>query len=537
MRCIKAILFTFLLITVSLTGCIGEEDSEDEPKEILGCTTSTANNYVLEATEDDGSCYFDSDNDGVLDENEIAGCLDPASNNYDSAATDEIPCDYDLDNDGVLDADEVLGCTDDVANNHNTNATDDDDSCDYDLDDDGITDSMEVSGCGNPFAANYNSTVTDEDPGSCIFYSQISAGSAFTCAIRTDGNVSCWGWNNNGQLGRGMTSGEWTEQPNPTQTASLGEGRTAVMISSGSAHTCAILDDGSVSCWGRNSVGQLGDGTTTHRNTPTQITSLGEGRTAVMISSGSVHTCAILDDGSVSCWGGNEYNGQLGDGSMENQYRPTQTANLGEERTAIAISSGQAHTCAILDDGNVSCWGSNGAGQLGLGHTDSRSTPTQITNFSESRIAISIATGWSSTCVILDDGNVSCWGDNGLGAIGDGTQEQRNNPTQTSSLGEGRTAIAIAADRSQVCVILDNGYVSCWGDNVWVSDDDFVESTNNSMLNSDFLTVPHIVHEILISHDLNASEISAGPNHVCVILENSSVICWGSNYFGQQGGF
>ena len=116
------------------------------------------------------------------------------------------------------------------------------------------------------------------------------------------------------------------------QTADLGTGRTAISLSVGGYHACAILDDGSVSCWGRNDYGQLGDGTSVSRSTPTQSNSLGPGRTAVGISVGNLHTCAILDDGSVSCWGEtNEANS--GDGTYTDRSTPTQTASLGADRT------------------------------------------------------------------------------------------------------------------------------------------------------------------------------------------------------------
>ena len=115
-------------------------------------------------------------------------------------------------------------------------------------------------------------------------------------------------------------------------------------------HTCVILDNGSVSCWGYGSNGQLGNGETSSKFTPTLTSSLGIGRTAVAISSGTRHTCAILDNGSVSCWG-NGYYGQLGNGGTSDKSMPTLTSSLGTGRTAVAISSGQYHTCAILDNG------------------------------------------------------------------------------------------------------------------------------------------------------------------------------------------
>ena len=147
-----------------------------------------------------------------------------------------------------------------------------------------------------------------------------------------------------------------TNRNTPTRPSSLGTGRTAVALSSGTYHTCAVLDNGSVSCWGRNNYGQLGDGTITNRGTPTQTSTLGTGRTAVAISSGGYLTCAILDDGTVSCWGRNLAGG-LGDGTTTQRNTPTQTSSLGTGRTAVAIASGKSHTCTVLDDGYVSCWG------------------------------------------------------------------------------------------------------------------------------------------------------------------------------------
>jgi alpha-tubulin suppressor-like RCC1 family protein len=115
-----------------------------------------------------------------------------------------------------------------------------------------------------------------------------------------------------------------------------GSVQTYSTLAAGYAHTCAILDDGSVSCWGYNNYGQLGDGTTTDRNTPTQTSSLGTDRTAVAITVGFAHTCAILDDGSVSCWGYNSY-GNLGDGTNTDRSTPTQTSSLGTDRTAANV--------------------------------------------------------------------------------------------------------------------------------------------------------------------------------------------------------
>jgi alpha-tubulin suppressor-like RCC1 family protein len=320
--------------------------------------------------------------------------------------------------------------------------------------------SGEVGRLGNGVNAGKNTPTLTSSLDANRTATAISSGGSHTCAILDDASVSCWGSGSDGQLGDGTT----TDRNTPTQTSSLGTGRTAVAISSGAFHTCAILDDASVSCWGWNSEGQLGDGTTTDRNTPTQTSSLGTGRTAVAISSGYAHTCAILDNGAVSCWGDGG-NGRLGNGGTSSKTTPILTSSLGTGRTAVALSSGYAHTCAILDNGAVSCWGLGSNGRLGNGGTHYKSTPTLTSSLGTERTAVAISSGYAHTCAVLDDASVSCWGQNGYGQLGDGTTTHRNTPTQTSSLGTGRTAVAISSGAFHTCAILDDGSVSCWGYN------------------------------------------------------------------------
>ena len=357
--------------------------------------------------------------------------------------------------------------------------------------------------------------VPGHQEGSIFSDTTLSSGSFRTCALLDDGTVSCWGTNTYGQLGDGTNSARST----PTQTSSLGTGRIAVAISAGNSHTCAILDDGTVSCWGRNNYGQLGDGTTTNRNTPNQTSSLGVGRTAVAISSGSYHTCAILDDGTVSCWGDN-YGHQLGDGTFFGSYRniPNQTSSLGTGRTAVAISAGNSHTCAILDDASVSCWGDNYYGQLGDGTNSGSYTPTQTSSLGIGRIPVAISSGVMHTCAILDDASVSCWGRNNFGQLGDGTYTDRNTPTQTSSLGIGRIAVAISSGYYHTCAVLDNASVSCWGYN---NDGGLGDGTNSNR------STPTQTSSLGVGR--TAVAISSGNRHTCALLDDASVSCWGRN--------
>jgi len=349
-----------------------------------------------------------------------------------------------------------------------------------------------------------------------------SNGMSHSCAIIDNGSVVCWGYGSTGQLGNGNT----TNSATPVLVHSLGNGRTAIAISAGAEHTCAILDNGSVSCWGSGYEGRLGNGDSLTKLTPTLTSSLGIGRTAVAISAGDYHTCVILDNGSVSCWGRNP-SGQLGNGGNTVKNAPTLTSSLGSGRTAIAISAGEEHTCVILDSGSVSCWGWGYYGQLGNGANNlGVYSPSPPINLGVSRTAVALDAGTRHTCAILDNGSVSCWGINYYGQLGNGESGQsadKNVPTLTASLGLGRTAIAIASGQHHSCAVLDNGSVSCWGkDNGklgrgWAEDSSFPVLTSS------------------LGIGRNATSVSVGTGHTCVVLDNASTSCWGANNNGQLG--
>ena len=367
-----------------------------------------------------------------------------------------------------------------------------------------------------------NSNSPGFQEGSVFTNTTLSSGSSSNCAILDDGNVTCWGWNYYGQLGDGTT----TNQNSPIQPWSPGVGRTAVSVSFGGSHICTLLDDGKVSCLGFNLYGQIGDGTNNNKNTPTTASSFGVGRNAIQISSGQHHTCAILDDGTVSCWGYNWY-GQLGDGTngnSANKNTPTQTSSLGAGRTAIAISSGESHTCALLDNGSVACWGDNTDGQIGDGTNSNRNSPIQTSTFGIGRTAVAISSGNSHTCALLDDKSVSCWGNNGNGRLGDGTTTKRNTPTQTSAFGTGRTVIAVSSGGYHSCALLDDQSVSCWGDN---SNGQLGDATTNNR----YTPTP----TSSFGAGKSSIGISLGTAHTCSLLDDTSVSCWGDGSHGEIG--
>jgi hypothetical protein len=229
--------------------------------------------------------------------------------------------------------------------------------------------------------------------------------------------VLCWGANSSGQLGDGTTTGRLT----PVPVSGLTDSVKTVAV--GRYHTCALTTSGGVLCWGYNKEGQLGDGTTTDRLTPDAVSGLAGGVAAV--STHAYHACALTTGaGVLLCWGDNE-RGQLGDGTTIDRLTPVVVSAL--PLGVGGVSVGGAHTCAVTTAGDLLCWGYNGDGRVGDGTTTDRSTPTAVSGLDGGVAAV--AAGGLHTCALTRGGAVACWGFNGLGAVGDGTTTDRWTPT------------------------------------------------------------------------------------------------------------
>jgi hypothetical protein len=240
----------------------------------------------------------------------------------------------------------------------------------------------------------------------------VVAGTAHTCVLTTAGGVLCWGANSSGQLGDGTTAG----RPLPTPVSGLTAGVAA--IAAGNAHACAVTTSGGVKCWGLNLEGQLGDGTTSNQPAPVDVAGLGSGVAAA--TAGNFHTCALTAAGGVKCWGRNA-DGELGDGTTTRRLTAVDVS--GQANWISAVVAGSEHTCALTRTGAVRCWGANYNGQLGNGGTSPRRIPGDVPGFGGG--ATAIAAGHAHTCAVMATGSLSCWGWNFDGQLGDGTTQDR----------------------------------------------------------------------------------------------------------------
>ncbi|CAB5019149.1 MAG: chromosome condensation regulator RCC1 [Actinobacteria bacterium] len=297
----------------------------------------------------------------------------------------------------------------------------------------------------------------------------ISSGLYHSCALLSDRQVTCWGLNDSGQLGNDSAD---LKSLTPVPVSGIS---TATAISTGTEHSCALLSDGQVKCWGRNDWGQLGNENNIPSNVPVFVSGIPTttGATAIGISTGKRHSCALLSDGQVKCWGRN-IEGQLGDGSYADSKNTAVLVSgipaVTGGPTAIGISTGAGHSCAVLSDGQIKCWGLNDYGQLGDGTGNNmKRTAVLVSGIPATTggpTAISISTGAQHSCAVLSDGQVKCWGYNYYGQLGNASKTQSLVPVLVSGIPAtpgGPTATSISTGTEHSCALLSDGQVTCWG--------------------------------------------------------------------------
>jgi alpha-tubulin suppressor-like RCC1 family protein len=281
-----------------------------------------------------------------------------------------------------------------------------------------------------------------------------------------------------------------------------------ISVSVGYSHTCGIIRGGALYCWGLNSSGQLGDGSTANSANPVPVVGMSSGVTAVAL--GDYHTCAI-QSGSLKCWGYNGY-GQFGNGSTANSAHPVLVSGMGSDVTAV--TAGGNHTCAI-QGGALKCWGANGNGQLGDNTTTNRNTPVSVVSMSSNVTAV--AGGLNHTCAI-QSGALYCWGYNIYGQLGDNTNTQRKTPV--SVIGMGSNVTVVTGGGNHTCAI-QSGALYCWGWNA------YGQLGNGNMTN-------YYTPQSVSGMNSSVTTVEAGKDHTCAI-QSGALKCWGYNLVGQVG--
>lgn len=403
----------------------------------------------------------------------------------------------------------------------------------------------------------------------------VALGLGFSCALREDGTVACWGKNDVGQLGGGHTDYGYGRFPAPVMVEGregLEELTDVMQISAGQAFACAVRDDASVWCWGNNSAGELGTGTYAEGDFSPFAVEV-EGVPAVdQIDAGAVHVCAVLQDRTARCWGGWGGSYALGGGGQSVGRIVTVRSELDDGSSMsgiVALSSGANQTCAILDDRRGGhCWGASEYGEV-VDTFGAAVTPVQTGEF-EDFVAVSagkrvtcflhetghvtchgrgpfggetwsehwhpvalpvpeeegelaprvveVSVDESARCLLFEDGTVRCWGDNYAGQLGDGSTDHSSGLVEVKGL---ENIVAMDASYGHVCAVDETGRVSCWGEN------DSGQLGDASVFGS---TQPMAVPDVE-----DVVGLASGGDHTCALHESGKVTCWGKNDEGQLG--
>ncbi|MDF2692631.1 MAG: repeat domain protein [Labilithrix sp.] len=340
---------------------------------------------------------------------------------------------------------------------------------------------------------------------------ELALGFNHACARLPSGTVRCWGDNGAGQVGDGVPfDGSRPDVLKPQDVPGI---KDAVAIAAGVSHTCVVHKPGTVSCWGSNFFGQLGDGTVERSSAPVKVLGL---QNATTLAGGTSFTCALRTDKTVACWGAN-YSGQLGDGLKVDRPTATPVKNL---TGAIGIAAASDHACAVLEGGDVVCWGGNTEGQLGIGSTTESLAPTKLNALSE---IAQVAAAARFSCARQTSGRVYCWGNNEFGQLGNGSPTTAPNPSPlvVPSVGD---AVFIWTGIEHACAVRKTGAVACWG------------AAGEGQLGKGAVAAnTSIATPVAVVGLPDAVAVWTGGTRSCSIVGDGRAFCWGQNSTGQLG--
>lgn len=408
----------------------------------------------------------------------------------------------------------------------------------------------------------------------------ISVGNGFVCSILGDGSVVCWGRNASGQLGIDSTTniGDNATSVTTATPINLGLGKTAVAISAGGNHACAILNNGDLKCWGNNSLGELGQDNTTGVGCGTAggctlmrnlspinlgLDTSGSPLKTIKVATSGTGTCALLQNGRIKCWGFNG-SGQLGQDNttsvgcgagssctLMSSLNPIafNAASVGTRSTDIALGAAST-ACALMENGKVVCWGSNTSGLLGVaagpllnagcgGGCTAMSALTEVDLPGSGVLASKIAVGTAHACALLTDGNIRCWGANNSGQLGVDSTTPAGACATCGALANVNSVVYsrdLVAGDGRTCSVTTEGKTWCWGGN---GSGELGLDNTTTVGNGAGTLMAALVAGVPISFGGAAPPIpralSAWGTNTCALLDSGEVKCWGLNVEGQLG--
>jgi len=351
--------------------------------------------------------------------------------------------------------------------------------------------------------------------GSPVIAQAVTVGGRQACSLQQDATVRCWGGNTYGELGIGSTTNSSTPA-NP--------GLTGVrQISAGDGYTCAVMQTGSIYCWGLNDTGQLGDGTTTQRNSPTKVVGI---TNAVSVQAGRFHTCAILVDSSVSCWGANWYN-QLGTtgswGAGVNPY-PAKVVNAGGSITGVkSLAVGGWHTCVVLGDNNGRCWGYWGDYALGNQWNGQPNPPSGQIMGGADKTTVDLGNRYGCAS---SSGSLWCWGSNAEGQIGNNSNANTGGGFSYNLPFKVKNFSGSLAQHT--CAVTSDSLVMCWGAG-WRG------QIGDGGTSGRWLPTPVVGLSGPAIAVAAGGYLDSNNGQTCALIAGGSVQCWGNNDLGQLG--